>query len=143
MNNSTRLISLFSPHPPPLSLLRGIYISRITNLRRFHRRAFTPSSVGSTNRTSSRPLVSLPPLIPTFRIRRFYTHQVRVSAADFIPSYHHQLPEWTELLQSLSQTGYFSDSGSESEFFPGFPDELLRPALACLSLARDRPELLE
>ncbi|KAG7551020.1 Zinc finger RanBP2-type [Arabidopsis thaliana x Arabidopsis arenosa] len=147
MNNSTRLISLFSPHPPPLFLLRGLYISRITNLRRFHRRTFPHSSVGFTNRSSSRPLVSLPPLIPTFPIRRFYTNQVRVSAADFVPSYHHQLPEWTELLQSLSQAGYFSDSGSisglESELFPGFPDEFLRPALACLALARDRPELLE
>ncbi|KAG7609561.1 Zinc finger RanBP2-type [Arabidopsis suecica] len=148
MNNSTRLISLFSPHPPPLFLLRGLYSSRIANLRRFHRRAFPPSSVASTNLCFSRPLVSLPPLIPTFPIGRFYTHQVRVSAAEFVPSYHHQqLPEWTELLQSLSKAGYFSDSGSisglESEFFPGFPDELLRPALACLALARERPELLE
>ncbi|XP_010420507.1 PREDICTED: zinc finger protein VAR3, chloroplastic [Camelina sativa] len=153
MNNSTRLLSLFSPHPPPPSsifLLRGLYISRLTNVRRFHRRAYSPSSVGSTNNghRSLRQLVSLPPLIPTFPIGRFYTHQARVSAADFVPSYHHhQLPEWTELLQSLSQAGYFSDSGSvsgsENEFFPGFPNELLRPAVACLALARDRPELLE
>ncbi|KAL1195507.1 Zinc finger protein VAR3 [Cardamine amara subsp. amara] len=146
MNNSTRLLSLFSP-PPPLFLLRSIYISRLTNLRRFHRRAFAPSSVTSTNRCSLRPLLSLPPLIPTFPIGRFYTHQVRVSVAEFVPSNNHQLPEWTELLQSLFEAGYFSDSGSisgsEIEFFPGFPDELLRPALACLALARDRPELLE
>lgn len=146
MNNSTRLLAFFSP-PPPLSLLRGFYITRVTNFRRFHRRAFAPSSVGSINRCSLRPPVSLPPLIPTFPIGRFYTHQVRVSAADYVPSYHHQLPEWTELLQSLSEAGYLSDSGSvsgsENEFFPGFPDELIRPALACLALARDRPELLE
>lgn len=146
MNNSTRLLFLFSP-PPPLFLLRSIYISRLTNLRRFHRQAFAPSSVASTNRCSRRQIVSLPPLIPTFPIGRFYTHQVRVSAVDVVPSNHYGLPEWAELLQSLSEAGYFSDSGSisglEIDFFPGFPDELVRPALACLALARDRPELLE
>ncbi|KAJ4882588.1 hypothetical protein Rs2_32681 [Raphanus sativus] len=34
-------------------------------------------------------------------------------------------------------------SGFENEFFPGLPEELLRQGIACLPLARDRPELLE
>ncbi|CAA7061454.1 unnamed protein product [Microthlaspi erraticum] len=145
MNNSTRFLSLFPP--PPLFLFRGLFIGRISNLRRFHRLASAPSSIGSANRRSLTLLVSLPPIIPSFPTGRLHTHRVRVSAADFVPSNHHQLPEWTELLQSLSEAGYFSDSGPisgiENEFLPGFPDELIRPALACLALARDRPELLE
>ncbi|CAH2072492.1 unnamed protein product [Thlaspi arvense] len=145
MNNSTRFLSLFSP--PPLFIFRGIFIGRVTNLRRFHRLASAPSSVGSPNRCSLSLLVSLPPLTHTISLGRLHTHRVRFSAADFVPSYHHRLLEWTELLQSLSEAGYFPDSGpisdSENDFSPGFPDELLRPALACLALARDRPDLLE
>uniref|UniRef100_A0A1J3K747 Zinc finger protein VAR3, chloroplastic n=1 Tax=Noccaea caerulescens TaxID=107243 RepID=A0A1J3K747_NOCCA len=147
MKNSTRFLSLFYTPPPPLILFRGLFIGRITNLRRFHRLASAPSSVVSANRRSLTLLVSLPPIIPTFPIGRLHTHRARVSAADFVPSNHHLLPEWTEFLQSLSEAGYFSDSGPvsgfENEFLPGFPDELIRPALACLALARDRPELLE
>ncbi|KAL0647640.1 hypothetical protein Bca4012_045931 [Brassica carinata] len=142
MNNSTRILSLFSPPPP---ILRGLFISRLTNLRCLHRLASAPSSVDSSHRRS--PL-SFPPLISTIPIARFHTHRVRVSASDSVPSYHHQLPEWAELIKSLSKAGYFTDSapssGFENEFFPGLPEEfLLRPVIACLALARDRPELLE
>ncbi|KAF8103034.1 hypothetical protein N665_0189s0081 [Sinapis alba] len=52
-----------------------------------------------------------------------------------------------ELIKSLSKARYFTDSapssGFENEFFPGLPEELFLPALACLALARDQPELLE
>ncbi|KFK26004.1 hypothetical protein AALP_AA8G190300 [Arabis alpina] len=144
MNNSTRFLSLFSPPPP---LFRRLFVHRLTNLRRFHHLASTPSSVGSLNRPSLNLPVSLPPLIHTFSLGRFHTHRVRLSDADSVPSYHQRLPEWSELLQSLSEARYLSDSDpisdSENEFFPGFPDEFLRPALACLALARARPELLE
>ncbi|CAF1781114.1 hypothetical protein HID58_088856 [Brassica napus] len=142
MNNSTRILSLFSPPPP---ILRGLFISRLTNLRCLHRLASAPSSVDSSHR---RCPLSFPPLISTIPIARFHTHRVRVSASDSVPSYHHQLPEWAELIKSLSKAGYFTDSapssGFENEFFPGLPEEfLLRPVIACLALARDRPELLE
>ncbi|CAG7911008.1 hypothetical protein BRARA_J01779 [Brassica rapa] len=137
MNNSTRILSLFSPPPP---ILRGLFISRLTNLRRLHRLASAPSFVNSSHRRS--PL-SFPPLIPTIPLSRFHTHRARTSASDSVPSHHHQLPEWAELIKSLSKAGYFTDSGFENEFFPGLPEELLRQALACLALARDRPELLE
>ncbi|KAL0735649.1 hypothetical protein Bca4012_011859 [Brassica carinata] len=144
MNNSTRLLSLFSPPPP---ILRALFIGRLTNLRRLHRLASAPSSVTSSNRRSLRLIVSLPPLIPTIPTGSFHTHRVCVSPSDSVPSFHHQLPEWAELIKSLSKAGYFTDSapssGFENEFFPGLPEELLRPAIACLALARDRPELLE
>ncbi|CAN8300379.1 unnamed protein product [Cochlearia groenlandica] len=141
MNSSTRFLSLLSTPPSPF-LFRG----RLTNLRRFHRRAFSLSPP-SANRRSLNPSVSSPPLIPTFPVARFHSHRVCASAAESVPSYNHRLPEWAELLQSLSEAGYLSDSrpisDSQGEFFPGFPEELLRPAIACLALARDRPELLE
>ncbi|KAL0843245.1 hypothetical protein Bca101_016490 [Brassica carinata] len=145
MNSSTRLLSLFSSPPPPLFLIRGC----ISNLRRLHRLASAPSSVISRNRRSLSLPVSLPPFIHTTPLGRLYTHRVRLSSSsDSVPCYHHQrVPELAELLQSLSEAGYFTDSAlssvSKNEFFPGFPDEFVSPALACLALARDRPELLE
>lgn len=91
--------------------------------------------------------MSSPPFIHAATLGRFHTHVVRLSSSDSVPSYHHRLPEWGELLQSLSEAGYFAESRltseSQNEYFPGFPDELVPPALACLALARDRPELLE
>ncbi|KAF8085430.1 hypothetical protein N665_0667s0026 [Sinapis alba] len=147
MNTSARFLSFFSPHPPPLFLLRSLCNGRLTNLRRVHRLASALSFVSSPNRRSLSLPVSLPPFIHTTPIGRFHTHGARVSSSDSVSSYHHRLPEWAELLQSLSEAGYFSDSaltsGFQNEFFPGFPDELIPPALACLALARDRPELLE
>ncbi|XP_009131608.1 zinc finger protein VAR3, chloroplastic [Brassica rapa] len=141
MNSSTRLLSLLSP--PPLFLLRAL---RLSNLRRLHRLASPHPSVISPNLRSLSLPVSPPPFIHTTPLGRFHTHRVRLSASDSAPSYHHQLPEWGELLQSLSKAGYFSDSAltseSQKEFFPEFPDELIPPSLACLALARDRPELL-
>ncbi|KAJ0261111.1 Zinc finger protein VAR3 [Hirschfeldia incana] len=143
MNSSTRLLSLFSPRPPPLSLFRGIFSNRLSNLRRLHRLASPRPSVSSLRRRS----LSLPPFIHTTPLVRFHTHRARLSASDSAPYYHQRIPEWGELLQSLSEAGYFSDSEissvSEDEFFPEFPDELVSPAIACLALARDRPELLE
>ncbi|KAG2333732.1 hypothetical protein Bca52824_004912 [Brassica carinata] len=146
MNSSTRLLSLFSsPLPPPLFLIRGC----VSNLRRLHRLASAPSSAISRNRRSLSLPVSLPPFIHTTPLGRLHTHRVRLSSSsDSFPCYHHQrVPELAELLQSLSEAGYFTDSALSSvfknEFFPGFPDELVSPALACLALARDRPELLE
>ncbi|CAN6975087.1 hypothetical protein Bca4012_000770 [Brassica carinata] len=142
MNSSTRLLSLLSP--PPLFLFRRL---RLSNLRRLHRLASPHPSVISPNRHSLSLPVSPPPFIHTTPLGRFHTHRVRLSDSDSAPSYHHQLPEWAELLQSLSEAGYFTDSAltsvSKNEFSPGFPDELITPALACLALARDRPELLE
>ncbi|KAG2300271.1 hypothetical protein Bca52824_036743 [Brassica carinata] len=148
MNSSTRFLSLFSPPPPPPPpILRALFIGRLTNLRRLHRLASAPSSVTSSNRRTLKRTVSFPPLIPAIPPGRFHTHRVCVSASDSVPSYHHQLPEWAELIKSLSKAGYFTDSapssGFENEFFPGLPEELLRPAIVCLALARDRPELLE
>ncbi|CAH8381410.1 unnamed protein product [Eruca vesicaria subsp. sativa] len=138
MNTSTRLLSLFSPHPPPLFLFR-----RLSNLRRLHRlTSFPLPPVSSPNRRS----FILTPFIHT---TRFHTHRLRFSASsDSVPSYYHQrIPEWGELLQSLSEAGYITDSAInsnfENEFVPGFPDVFISPAMACLGLARDRPELLE
>ncbi|CAN6811554.1 unnamed protein product [Brassica oleracea] len=141
MNSSTRLLSLLSP--PPLFLFRRL---RLSNLRRLHRLASPHPSVISPNHHSLSLPVSPPPFIHTTPLGRFHTHRVRLSDSDSAPSYHNRLPEWTELLQSLSEAGYFTDSAltsvSKNEFFPEFPDELILPSLACLSLARDRPELL-
>lgn len=98
MNQSTRFLSLFSPPP----ILRA---GPLTNLHRLHRRFLRCLFRGISPRHRSSGSI----------VTEFPSLRLRLSSFSS-PPLHQLLPEWAELIKSLSKAGYFTDSAPSSGF---------------------------
>ncbi|KAJ0080452.1 hypothetical protein Patl1_23546 [Pistacia atlantica] len=144
-SGATRFLLLLTPSP--------LLHRRCSSLLRLSRRHYhrLPSSLHHHQHQQHHSLSSTPPLpttttcfFPLKSSRELHTQLSSLPHA-FSPSIHQHFPQFQALLGNLSASGYYNLLNDADFEFLGardLPEDFLRAAKACLSFARDRPNLL-